>query len=60
MDKLELLLSKFENGQERFKTDALFNKVIMHMMHCSDKYEIIEGLLDIINNQQEALYKKLR
>lgn len=30
------------------------------MMHGSDKYEIIEGLLDIINNQQEALYKKLR
>lgn len=60
MGKLQLLLSKFENGQERFKTDALFNKVIMHMMHGSDKHEIIEGLLDIINKQQEALYKKLR
>lgn len=52
---LTFILSNFENGVERFKTDSLFNKIIMSLLYGESEIKIIEQLLDIIHKQQKEL-----
>jgi hypothetical protein len=50
MMNIDEIIEKFPNGKERFKTDALFNKVVMTIAYNGDLYKIIDSLI-ISNNE---------
>jgi hypothetical protein len=43
MMNIDEIIEKFPNGKERFKTDALFNKVVMTIAYNGDLYELPIG-----------------
>ena len=43
MMNIDEIIEKFPNGKERFKTDTLFNKVVMTIAYNGDLYELPIG-----------------
>jgi hypothetical protein len=50
------IISKFENGTERYYTDPIFNKVIMMLYHGQDPLDIIDTLIKSNNEITEAFH----
>lgn len=48
------IISKFENGTERYYTDPIFNKVIMMLYNGQDPLDIIDTLIKSNNEITEA------
>lgn len=56
MDLTELI-GKFENGEERFQTSALFNNVIHHLANGADIYFILDTLIKNSDKMIDELQK---
>ncbi len=57
--KTEELLSKFKGGEERYRNDPVFNKVIMMLVSGADVYQCIDSLIGIIGDQQKFIEDRL-
>lgn len=51
------LVSKFENGKERFYKSATVNKVIQSLARDADPIAILDDLCKIIDDQNENMKK---
>jgi hypothetical protein len=52
--RLDEIITKFDNGYERFHTDALVNKVVMMLYYEQDPMTIIDTLIKSNNEITEA------
>lgn len=56
---LDDIISKFSNGEERYNTDPLFNKVVMMLYHGHDPLDMIDSLIKTNNEITEAFQNYL-
>lgn len=58
-NKKEELLSKFENGVERYNDDPLFNKVINILLQGDENsiLTLLSQLIDMNNSKQDLITK---
>lgn len=56
---LDSLLAKFKNGPERFKKNALFNKVIQMLIRDADVYVMLDQVLTIQETSQKNYEKRM-
>jgi len=57
--KTEDILSKFNNGKYLFNTSALFNKTVQMMVNGASEYDVIEALLKVTEETQQAFEQHL-
>jgi uncharacterized protein YwgA len=59
--RIDGIIAKFKNGQERFKTDPLVHQSVMAIYHGQDPIEIIDQLIksnnEILDKLTEILSK---
>lgn len=56
---LDDLISKFQNGEERFNTDPLFHTIIYSLANGEDPLKIIDNLIKSNNEIMETLRAQL-
>lgn len=59
-DKIENVISKFEDGEERFKKSALFNQVVQSLARGGDEYYIIDMLIKTAESAQISFEDHLK
>lgn len=52
--KAEVIVSKFKDGQDRYKKSALFNRVVQSLVRGADPMEMIDQLITITEDTQKA------
>lgn len=53
--RLDEIISKFENGEERYNTDPVFHNVVNMLYNNQDPLTIIDSLIKSNNQIMEAL-----
>lgn len=53
-NKIKYILSKFPDGEKRFRESAIFNKVIQCLIRDVDPMVIIDQLIDTTERTQKA------
>lgn len=53
--KIEELLRNFDNGNERYFKNAVFNTTVRSLAYGADELQIIGKLLKIIETQQDSM-----
>lgn len=54
------IISMFNDGEKRFRTNPVFNRVIQSLARGADTYEMLDQLMDIISQQTEHYENALR
>lgn len=57
---LTSILSRFKNGEERFRTDPLFNQIIQQLLRGKSPLELIDDLLEISEERIKLLENYIR
>lgn len=57
--KTEDIISKFENGLDRFKLSPLFNTTIQMLVDDVDPLKVIDHLINVAEHSQNALLQQL-
>jgi len=55
--KLDELISKVDNGKQKYKKSPLFNKVVNCLAYKHEPIQIMSDLIDIIETQQDEFEK---
>jgi len=53
------ILKKFKNGEKRYHESAVFNQVVQMLVREADVYEIIDGLIYVAEDCQNALAEQI-
>ena len=52
--KTDEIIDRFTNGREKYKRSALFNRVVQMMVRGQSPYDMIEYLIQVTEDTQEA------
>ncbi len=57
--KAEYYISLFDNGEDRYRKSALFNRVIQMLVRGENPYEVIDILCNTVDEQNKLLEKSV-
>jgi len=58
-NKTKEVVAKFNNGEKLYQESALFNQVVQMLVREVDVYEVIEQLIIVTGDSQEALKQQI-
>jgi len=53
-NKTKEIVSKFKDGEKRYRESALFNQVVQMLVRDVDPYDVINQLIQVTEDTQEA------
>jgi len=59
-NKLDELISKFKNGEERYRNSALMNKCVQTLARDGDPIELIDQLVEFLDSQNKQLEEMIK